>query len=135
MNLAFLVGLGVACAATAACAAPATPSTDNADSHRRYRCVVLGDSESCATTRVQPPSTRLVPGPFATKLIVVNGLRPDEAILEARSIGEEPSWRVAASQPPCDLSDRERYQRWLGQSAPDRCAARTVTGTGFIPPQ
>lgn len=111
--------MGVLAASTVlAMSAAAAPDGGSQDpDYLLYRCAVLGDPTSCPSPPSPPASRpgRLLPGPYATKLIVANGVPPDQAIAAARGIGEEPRSMAPARSRPRDLTSHEKYEQWMGR--------------------
>jgi hypothetical protein len=82
-----------------------------------YACHVVGDSSACAKLPAQAGSettTQVTAGSYGRYLIHL-GRTPDQAIAEARAIGEEPTVRIVSRDGQRHLSDFEAYERFLGR--------------------
>jgi len=83
-----------------------------------YNCRVLADSSACEKLPAQTGSemvTHVEPGSYARYLINM-GRSTEQAIAEARSIGEEPSLRVVSRDSQPHLSSFDAYERLQGRS-------------------
>jgi len=93
----------------------AVPLALASESEDLYRCRVLGDRASCEklpVKRSDAPKTKWVPGSYASYLIH-NGRPFEEAIAEARAMGEEPTLQVITSEVRRETSGFEDYQRYV----------------------
>lgn len=92
------------------------------EAYRLYRCAVQSDLQACRPRSALSDVPRLIPGPYASKLII-DGRRTTDAIAEARGIGEEPVWQAPRGAESMELSALERYERWMGRWTPPRRGA------------
>ena len=93
----------------------AAPFVQASESEDLYRCRVLGDGASCEKLPAKPAdavTTKLVPGPYASYLIY-NGRPVEQAIAQARGIGEEPTLQVIKSEVRRETGSFEAYQRYV----------------------
>ncbi|HTT10674.1 MAG TPA: hypothetical protein VMG60_07285 [Burkholderiaceae bacterium] len=90
-----------------------------------YSCHVLGDSSACAMLPAAPGSdtaTRVVPGSYAQYLSHL-GYSTDEAIAQARGIGEQPTLQAATSGATRLVpGSYARYLMYLGYSEDEAIA-------------
>ena len=82
-----------------------------------YACHVLGDSAACdklpAQTGTQA-ATQVVPGSYARYLMYL-GRSADQAIAEARGIGEQPTVQAVSRDAGPQLSGFDAYERLQGR--------------------
>lgn len=55
----------------------------------KYRCIVLGELSACPWNAPAAAKDGTVPGPYA-RYLIDKGVARDEAIAQAKAIGEEP---------------------------------------------
>jgi hypothetical protein len=83
-----------------------------------YACHVLGDSAACEKLPAQAgaaATTQVVPGSYGRYLMYV-GRTTDQAIAEARAIGEQPTVHVVSQGADRQLSGFDAYERLQGRS-------------------
>jgi hypothetical protein len=87
-----------------------------------YRCRVLGDRIACDRLPASTDGTAVmqtVPGPYA-RYLIHNGRPFEQAIAEARAIGEEPMLQLTRRHVQRTLSGIEAYEQYVrGGPAPD----------------
>lgn len=103
---------------TALSAVLVSPARAN-DGEAVYRCRVLGDTSACASLRTQDLGSACepVPGSYARYLMYL-GRSKDQAIAEASSRGESPTWRLAKRPVPRQLTGEEAHEKYLGRTLP-----------------
>ena len=85
------------------------------DGSAAYRCNAQGDQNACATAAAEQgdKATHVVPGSYARYLINM-GYTVDQAIAQARGIGEQPTTEVVERDAQ-RLSSFESYERLQGR--------------------
>jgi len=95
---------------------PATSAAQDSADFRQYRCTVLGEKSACPKASTAPADrteVRVEPGPYALYLMHL-GQKADDAIEEARGIGERPlrrTVRITTRQ----FTPMEAHERYLGR--------------------
>jgi hypothetical protein len=122
------LGLGALLCLTVAM--PASASEDV------YRCRVLGDRGACERLPASADAdvvTRLVPGSYARYLMYL-GRPVEQAIAEARTIGEEPTLQDVRRQTQPRLSGFEAHERYVrGGPALDDRPGRGISASKRLP--
>jgi hypothetical protein len=80
-----------------------------------YRCRVMGDPRDCERLPMSTGSeavTKIVPGSYA-RYLIHNGRPVEQAISEARSVGEEAVLQVVNRDLPRQLGALESYERYV----------------------
>ena len=110
----YLLPLGGAALLSFGAVAPAMAD----DGATTYNCRVLGDRSACE--QLPAPAgremvTQVEPGSYARYLINM-GRSTEQAIAEARSIGEQPTLRVVVRDSQRHLTSFEAYERLQGRA-------------------
>lgn len=82
-----------------------------------YRCSVLGERTACdklPSSQGVETVAQLVPGSYA-RYLINNGRGFDQAIAEARAIGEQPTMRLAGSDAQHRVSGLQAYEQLQGR--------------------